>query len=103
DDGIRDKLVTGVQTCALPISNSSGEPKTTNRAAITKSWNMWSSQKAIGIHERHAIVAGTTRRSAHGVCMKPCHAWPQCSMAPGEIGRASCREREEIAVGRVGR
>src|SRR5687767_15796636 len=24
EDGIRDKLVTGVQTCALPISSSSG-------------------------------------------------------------------------------
>src|SRR5205823_11681178 len=25
EDGIRDKLVTGVQTCALPISNRKGE------------------------------------------------------------------------------
>src|SRR2546425_9775505 len=24
EDGIRDKLVTGVQTCALPISNNQG-------------------------------------------------------------------------------
>src|SRR2546425_5248001 len=29
EDGIRDKLVTGVQTCALPISSTPG--KTTNR------------------------------------------------------------------------
>src|SRR6266404_8044642 len=26
EDGIRDKLVTGVQTCALPIYLSAGEP-----------------------------------------------------------------------------
>src|SRR5229473_6550981 len=26
-DGIRDKLVTGVQTCALPISGRRGDPR----------------------------------------------------------------------------
>src|SRR5205823_6719793 len=27
EDGIRDKLVTGVQTCALPISDRSASPR----------------------------------------------------------------------------
>src|SRR5205823_472008 len=30
EDGIRDKLVTGVQTCALPISGASVTPLLTN-------------------------------------------------------------------------
>ena len=30
EDGIRDKLVTGVQTCALPISTKSGMIKKTD-------------------------------------------------------------------------
>src|ERR1041384_6296632 len=37
EDGIRDKLVTGVQTCALPISRSlpkGGKEKTTLRSAV---------------------------------------------------------------------
>src|SRR5205823_7463141 len=31
EDGIRDKLVTGVQTCALPISASSGSDRRRGR------------------------------------------------------------------------
>src|SRR5205823_9311169 len=31
EDGIRDKLVTGVQTCALPISTSFGAPTALSR------------------------------------------------------------------------
>src|SRR5205823_6970050 len=33
EDGIRDKLVTGVQTCALPISRSSSKPPWAGAAA----------------------------------------------------------------------
>src|SRR5687767_15603622 len=32
EDGIRDKLVTGVQTCALPISGKSLRPRRTGNA-----------------------------------------------------------------------
>src|SRR5205823_9179595 len=35
EDGIRDKLVTGVQTCALPISPNINEPILGGRAQIT--------------------------------------------------------------------
>src|SRR2546425_6640561 len=34
EDGIRDKLVTGVQTCALPISVPSGAPRAASPNAV---------------------------------------------------------------------
>src|SRR3989440_4958105 len=37
EDGIRDLIVTGVQTCALPISRSSDATAATRHAAIAKS------------------------------------------------------------------
>src|SRR5687767_15577481 len=37
EDGIRDKLVTGVQTCDLPIWRSSAPPITRSRASTIRS------------------------------------------------------------------
>src|SRR5687767_15339836 len=37
EDGIRDKLVTGVQTCALPISRAGGRRWYRRHAANTRS------------------------------------------------------------------
>src|SRR3989441_1458801 len=37
EDGIRDKLVTGVQTCALPICESINPTSRTNPAIVTRS------------------------------------------------------------------
>src|SRR2546425_3922870 len=37
EDGIRDKLVTGVQTCALPISPASGPPLASPRRSGNRS------------------------------------------------------------------
>src|SRR2546425_6656838 len=81
EDGIRDKLVTGVQTCALPIS-------------------MAPSQEAICLC---AFTHPTTRSENAGRCA-PGAAVAVVAAAPGladfpvipvrvEIGRASCRER----------
>src|SRR2546423_9073111 len=41
EDGIRDKLVTGVQTCALPICFSSGEVRHIH-------WKSWGGRSARG-------------------------------------------------------
>src|SRR5258708_14826400 len=35
EDGIRDDLVTGVQTCALPISTSNANPNRQNQSPAT--------------------------------------------------------------------
>src|SRR5205823_7832896 len=78
EDGIRDKLVTGVQTCALPIYVSGGDyvREYVRAQAVGEG-------AAVG---RAAGGAGDGGRIARR-CAE-CRAWGQ-----GEIGRASCRER----------
>src|SRR5690349_24652603 len=76
EDGIRDLYVTGVQTCALPISGS---------------------RAAFGVAELDAAVAGAVPVASRvhvpaGIGGHPDHVLVQ-------IGRASCRERVEVAAG----
>src|SRR5690625_6105866 len=81
EDGIRDGHVTGVQTCALPIS-----------------------EVAQGFRPRIPTTAGTGRegrprprsaRCPHPRSMRSCPAERQSAQLDlaAEIGRASCRER----------
>src|SRR5437762_13960673 len=67
EDGIRDTSVTGVQTCALPISTSGGSSQ---RASHSSS----SGQGAAPATDARGTTAGA-----------------------GKIGRASCRERGEMS------
>src|SRR5207245_7406962 len=87
EDGIRDATVTGVQTCALPISldGTHGDP--------------------VLVHESHPAqterLAALARPRAHEYdsCTRRVRG-PQLAGAAGvveEIGRASCRERAELA------
>ena len=63
EDGIRDRLVTGVQTCALPISDTSGE----------------------------SVRMGLS--SADGSPNESLYKFACGERGDSEIGRASCRER----------
>src|SRR5205823_10532814 len=75
EDGIRDKLVTGVQTCALPISS------------ITMS----SVIEAIGMSLPYSsTMAAEDREKADSA-----------AESGREIGRASCRESVKIGGRRV--
>src|SRR5262249_56821933 len=76
EDGIRDWSVTGVQTCALPISYAPAAPLV--------AWMVLA-----------ANASNPSRRPASGHCATSLGAI-QVSV---EIGRASCRERGEISVG----
>src|SRR5205823_11807980 len=96
--GIRDKLVTGVQTCALPISSDqrcemkSSEQNPNDETRMTK--------------ELRSRKPETRRLKVVGFCLLlsiPCflaHAqsfsidW--FTIDGGEIGRASCRGRVEV-------
>src|SRR6266404_632329 len=66
EDGIRDKLVTGVQTCALPISNSGGW----SRAWPVRRWTPGSAAGLRSIRDPAATtcdlarLARRSRRSA---------------------------------------
>src|SRR5205823_10537277 len=87
EDGIRDKLVTGVQTCALPISCSAQPVRSPLRddlgVPVPTSGDLtgWAEQGVllpiVGNLISNAIIVGI------------------------EIGRASCRERVQGAGGPV--
>src|SRR5690606_39390977 len=89
EDGIRDFHVTGVQTCALPISRR--EPTATDAAAAARR------------------VASPRGRRAAGGERRPRRAAPRGRGLPRrpdprprrEIGRASCRARVKSSVGAV--
>src|SRR5699024_11613719 len=83
-DGIRDRNVTGVQTCALPISTHMTTcmiAKLFILLVITRLARCGTSQ--------YAIPKNMTTTETPTVIWK-------CPVINNEIGRASCREREEL-------
>src|SRR5205085_3889720 len=90
EDGIRDLTVTGVQTCALPIS-------------------VVSTATAEGFYPAPAAVAVDTTGAGDALAAGYLVGGPERAMQAaasaigliGEIGRASCRERV-LVVGVVG-
>src|SRR5207247_2831694 len=78
EDGIRDPLVTGVQTCALPISGAAPSPSAPRRPRAGRS---------------PPPPSGRRRRTGRARARRP--SWCRNNRRPDEIGRASCREREE--------
>src|SRR5947208_14377328 len=74
EDGIRDDLVTGVQTCALPILCVGAGPR------------------VVFVDGRHAPSLSTPADLAAGVRAG------SLASALRKIGRASCRERGETSV-----
>src|SRR5690606_40711275 len=93
EDGIRDFHVTGVQTCALPISGAT--PITADVFELVNNPEIDIVIELIGGYTiakelvlkaidngKHVVTANKALIAVHG-----------------KIGRASCRERVEIAVG----
>src|SRR5256885_12822037 len=80
EDGIRDYKVTGVQTCALPISLDGLTGSRTCPGGHSRLWSVPEDASCLGL-----INQSATRH---------CH-WSRYSLrlSAGEIGRASCRER----------
>src|SRR5207249_6536755 len=95
EDGIRDRNVTGVQTCALPISVEAARLELeTYRATIKVS--------DVGAEAWKQDVA--TRQAALDLArgeLRSLPAPPRDPYAVPKIGRASCRERGEIPGGAV--
>src|SRR3989441_10195047 len=99
EDGIRDKLVTGVQTCALPIS-----PSTRNVCSVSISFRpicsicaspaspssggAGLSRSIGGISTPLGTTTGRTEAGVFGF-----GGLGDLGEAGTEIGRASCRER----------
>src|SRR5207245_5978929 len=87
EDGIRDATVTGVQTCALPISHHGflwqlrRAPYPRGAAAC-----VFERQPAFRPHRRSRAALPPVLRIQN-------LAWKSLSLTRPEIGRASCRER----------
>src|SRR5206468_8549773 len=94
EDGIRDLIVTGVQTCALPISVSwTPATRATNVSRLIMAHMIWLAEM---FSDPYVSGHETTRLHSDGECR--CRRW-----YPGQIGRASCRERVSLwVVGVVG-
>src|SRR2546421_8028808 len=80
EDGIRDLIVTGVQTCALPISAVTGAAIFELLVAVYGGYF----GGGIGIMNLAMLAA---------MGMTDIHAMNKLKVILGEIGRASCRER----------
>src|SRR5207237_6256852 len=81
EDGIRDSSVTGVQTCALPISLSGAGVRRTLGAAVYRA----------GRGRWLGAARSVLRRGCDG-------ARARDRGRSHQIGRASCRERVKIEV-----
>src|SRR5699024_11916385 len=98
EDGIRDRNVTGVQTCALPISAVEAFSAIVRalvaivpRVVATVCWasaSVW------------VFVALAARRRASAACIEvTLRLICRGSEAMSKIGRASCRERGKVEMG----
>src|SRR5207247_6161436 len=95
EDGIRDPLVTGVQTCALPIFK---------QFDIVVANPMWNQPFDPDVYEhdpfgRFEEQGGTTVGKADWAWLQHTLATMKEGGRAAEIGRASCREREARAGG----
>src|SRR5439155_2058871 len=98
EDGIRDGHVTGVQTCALPISIMP-----VHAHMMVQDGEMVSAGDVLAKIPRETtktkdITGGLPRVVELFEARKP-RETAVISEIDGEIGRASCRERVEVAVG----
>src|SRR5205823_11404839 len=99
--GIRDKLVTGVQTCALPISEAGVGCVFAGESGWASVWTGFD-----GPVGRNAGAAMTIQGRQESRPSKFVDEWRRRKCAAfdlhgnsTEIGRASCRERGEISGG----
>ena len=89
EDGIRDDLVTGVQTCALPISLPQRE-KGSIKSGVLPQREMGSIKSgALPQREMGCIKSGALPQREMGSI----NSGGAAATRNGQIGRASCRER----------
>src|SRR5205823_9533366 len=99
---IRDKLVTGVQTCALPISLTLHSLRRSPLRARPRKANGQRFNVRIQVIQLvHAPASQSPRRQTAVFCdsFKGLLVYAEILGRRPEIGRASCRERVEVLVG----
>src|SRR5207245_7858962 len=96
EDGIRDATVTGVQTCALPISAALFDELPLPPRVYLQELRVLCGRVRL-LHE--ARDAGRGERDDHGrVGTFDRDPLGGAAEDPSQIGRASCRERRESAA-----
>src|SRR5690606_40746150 len=88
EDGIRDFHVTGVQTCALPISRSSCFSGSSARPHLTAA--------ALSRCTATVLITSTAGTSAMSRASPLASVEFESSRSDAKIGRASCRERVRL-------
>src|SRR5947208_4585029 len=93
EDGIRDDLVTGVQTCALPICTADGAARRAAHAhGRVADAGAGRPRATAALQRQYARGARRSRAAAQYLTIRIATV-----SANAKIGRASCREREQIA------
>src|SRR2546421_8743057 len=92
EDGIRDLIVTGVQTCALPISAPTGPrgPVGAGSRRLT--------HRLRGVESPHRVLRPLRRVPPAWRSISRQGTKEELSHGRQEIGRAACRERVLISV-----
>src|SRR5205823_10162926 len=97
--GIRDKLVTGVQTCALPISfgksPKTGQAETQTQTPACNSNDL--SDASLGTRLAPSSLPVHQQVRARVAIFAWAYGNGEGMPKQDKIGRASCRERVEIA------
>src|SRR3989449_6996686 len=91
EDGIRDVAVTGVQTCALPISERSMPVLRLLRERFTRERPLAGRRLSACLHVTTETANLAVTLQAGGADVALCASNPLSTQ--DEIGRASCRER----------
>src|SRR5207244_8612024 len=92
EDGIRDDLVTGVQTCALPISalrDKAARPGRARRRAGGAPWGGGGARSGGPQPSRYGPRKGP---AFYRIEQTPQDVALELERRHGQIGRASCRE-----------
>src|SRR5205085_7467255 len=95
EDGIRDLTVTGVQTCALPISPGAPRDRSCRISPAT-------GEPSPGASPSRSGARRSAERPVSAAMQERGEAGPAQTREAGpasKIGRASCRERGEVAGG----
>src|SRR5207247_3523970 len=97
-DGIRDPLVTGVQTCARPICMTTNETiAAANETATEAVARKPATRAGIRIPPATISAAAASGENRHTQAAAVTAAGPSLPIPDGQIGRPSGRERTEDA------
>src|SRR5206468_9428140 len=97
EDGIRDLIVTGVQTCALPISRLANAHEFIAALPAGYATDIQEGGVNLSVGQRQLIcIARAVLADPHILILD--EATASVDTLTEQIGRASCRERVEIAA-----